>query len=189
MRGERFLGRSVSLGHVLVLNAATLVVAGVLVVGAAVAGAGSVIDSFRPVGNFRMASSSTTTSTLVEGADGPTTVLSVTFDVPSGKRADILVFYNGQLTKATTSTVGLCFGSVHLDNPGSTALAPGEQLLLDGGVAASGGAVHGEAASLQARKQGVTPGHHTLYFVAETGGVGCYYDNNALFVVANVRNA
>jgi hypothetical protein len=187
MRKVELLGRPVTIGHVLLLNAVTLLLVAVLALGVTSAGAVTP-NAFQGAGSFRMASATRTTSVLVEGADGPTTILAVSFRVPAGKRADLLAFYNGQLTKQTTSTVGLCFGSIHLDSPSSAELAPGQQLLLDGGVAASGGAVHGEAASMQARKNGVLPGTHELFFVAETGGVGCFYGNSALFVVANLRN-
>jgi hypothetical protein len=187
MRKVSILGRPATVGHVLALNAVTLGLVTVLALGVASVGAVSP-NAFQGAGSFRMASATRTTSVLVEGGDGPTAVLSVTFDVPPGKRADLLAFYNGQLTKATTSTVGLCFGSIHLDSPSGAELLPGEQLLLDGGVAASGGAVHGEAASMQARKNGILPGTHELFFVATTGGVGCRYGNNALFAVANLRN-
>lgn len=177
----------VSIWQVLVLNAITLMLVTVMAVGVTVVGAAD-LNSFRPSGSFKMASAYSTNSVLVEGSDGRTSVLSVQFTVPSGKVADIQVTYQGAMIKATTSTVGLCFGELRLDSPNSgDVLPPGQQLLLDGAVDPAGSGVHAVSASLQGRKNSIPAGSHTVYFVAETGGVGCYYQSRSMFVVANIR--
>jgi hypothetical protein len=188
MRVPGFMSAKVSIWQVLVLNAITLVMVAVTVVGVTVVGA-SGLDSFRPIGSIRMANSYSTTTKTVAGADGDTAILSVQFTVPSGKVADIQVTYQGQIHKATTSLIGLCFGELRLDSPTGSVLAPGQQLLLDGGVLSAGGAVHEVSASLQGRKNSIPSGSHRVYFVASTGGVGCAYGDRSLFVVADIHGA
>lgn len=188
MRVPGFLSAKVSIWQVVGLNVLTLVMVSVIVVGAAVAGAAG-IDAFRPTGTIKMANSYSTTTKLVEGSDGPTSVLNVQFDVPSGKVADIQVTYQGAIMHAADTTVGLCFGELRLDSPSGSILQPGQQILLDGGVETGGGGLHAVATSLQGRRNSVSSGSHVIYFVAETGGVGCYYQDRSLFVIANIRNA
>jgi hypothetical protein len=188
MRKPTFLTGTVSIWQVLVLNVVTLVVAGVLVVGITAAGAVSGPNAFKPSGKIRIATAASTASQLVTGAMGEQTVLSVSFNVPSGRQADIMAFFNSQITHAQPTTVGLCFNSIRLDNPTvGTILAPGQMLTLDGGVVVAGGAVHAVAAGIQAQRAGLPPGNHTLYVRAVSGGVGCRWGDRSLFVIANVR--
>jgi hypothetical protein len=122
-----------------------------------------------------------TDSIQVTGAAGPQTILTLPFTVPPGRVADVSVFFNGQLTHASATPVGLCFGEVRLDDPvNGTVLAPGELLLLDGGVQPAGGALHAVAAD-------VASGLHTLYMRAETGGQGCFYGARTLMAISNLR--
>jgi hypothetical protein len=136
----------------------------------------------------RVASVQATDSIQVTGAGGPQTILTLPFTVPPGRVADVSVFFNGQLTHASATPVGLCFGEVRLDDPvNGTVLAPGELLLLDGDVQPAGGALHAVAASLQALAADVSSGLHTLYMRAETGGQGCFYGARTLMAISNLR--
>ena len=186
MRVPGFLSAKVSIWHVLVLNAITIVMVAVVVVGVTVAGAAGPA-SFRPIGSIRMANAYKTAQRLITGTDGKQAILSVAFSVPSGKVADIQATYQGELSKASTSLIGMCLGELRLDSPTGTRLAPGEQLLLDGGVSSAFGGVHMVSASLQGSRTAIPSGSHRVYFVAETGGDGCYYRNNSIFLLADVH--
>jgi len=186
MRVPGFLAAQVSVWHVLVLNAMTMVMVAVVVVGVTVAGAAGPA-SFRPVGSVRMANAHKTAATLVKGSDLKKAILSVAFTVPSGKVADIQVTYQGELAKASSSLVGMCLGELRLDSPTGSLLAPGQQLLLDGGVSTAFGGSYTVTGSLQGSRDAIPSGSHRVYFVAETGGVGCYYRNNSIFLLADIR--
>jgi hypothetical protein len=180
MRRSLFLTGHVSLWHVLALNVLTIAVTAIIV---AAASAGA---AFRPAGTVRLASTSSNASVKVAGSDGQTVIQQVAFRVPAGHRADVMAFWNAGITKADQTAVGLCFASMRLDDPAGSDLLPGQMTVLDGGVTAGGGAFHGENAGLQAQRNGIGPGSHTLFVIAETGGAGCWYGSRSLFVVANL---
>jgi hypothetical protein len=191
MRRPAFLASTVSVWHVLVLNAITLVLVGILVGGAL--GDGLVgRAAFKPAGAFRMATAASTTSQVVTGAMGETTILRVSFRVPSGRRADIAAFFNSQITKVDSTPanppIGLCFNSIRLDNAASgPILNPGELLTLDGFVDPAADSLHAVTASVQGVRNDLPPGNHTLYVRANSGGEGCRWQDRSIVVLANLR--
>src|ERR1035437_4344882 len=126
---RQFLSRHVSLAHVLAVNVLTAVAVAVLALGVGTAGAAAPA-AFQSAGSFRLAAASATTEVEVTGSTSKT-VLSVSFTVPSGRRADVQATYNGQVQSTTAGAeLGVCFAGMRLDSS-SDFLKPGEILVLD----------------------------------------------------------
>jgi hypothetical protein len=187
MRRFSFFETKVSLGHVLLLNAVTIGIVALFIVGITGVGAATP-DSFSASGTVRIASAQTAGPGLIAGGDGNVVVMAVQFTVPSGKKADILASFQETVMSADlAAAVGLCFGTMRLDATNGPDLLPGSQVMLDKGVD-NGSGYYGEARGIQSRKLNVGAGLHTLYVIAFSGGNGCYYGQGSTFVIANIHS-
>jgi hypothetical protein len=137
-------------------------------------------DRLFPSGAFKMAAAKSTDSLTVEVADGEVTVLQVDFSVPSGKKADIAVFFNAEAYKYPN---GYCYLSFYLDGVGTTPLPPGEVWVADGYIYNGGY----PTISAQGYKGKVGPGAHSV-LVALTATVGdCLVDDRSAILISNQR--
>jgi hypothetical protein len=147
------------------------------------------VSSFFPKGEFYMAGASGSGgSPVTVPSDGTeVTVLSATFTVPSGKKADVAALFNGDALW-NGSTPGYCRGEIRLDSPTGTAFLPGSILLVDGYVYSYNGNRHATL-DMNAYKKAIGAGAHTAYvrMWTEEGGSGCLVYARSLMLVANVR--
>ncbi len=186
MRSPSFLRGQVSVGHVLLLNAMTIVIVAVLVYGAGAFATASP-SAFQPGGSVRIASATSSSDVTIDFQPFERTILQASFSVPSGKRADVLAFLNG--TVNTGPNIVVCKVVMRLDGASSgTVLAPGEMTFLDWYEAAGLVPV---TRSVQGRKNSVGPGSHTLYVrgINASGENTCSFGARSLFLVANIRDA
>jgi hypothetical protein len=178
---SRFLGTKVSLGHVLLLNAVTVVIVAVIAVAATVGAASPA--SFRPSGSFRMVTA--VNNDVVDVHQAGVNVLSASFTVPQGKVADIQATYNATIVSEDLGAgLGLCQVQMLIDT--GTVLKPGQATLLDKGVD-NGSGYYGEQRSYQAMKNNLGAGTHNLIVAASGGGTGCWYGPGTLFIDANLH--
>jgi hypothetical protein len=182
----QFLRGHVTLAHVVVLNVITTVAVAILVMGATGAGAAAP-QAFQGAGSFRLASAVQAAPVEVQGSTQKT-VASLQFTVPSGHKADIQATYNGQIQSTTSGAeVGVCFAGMKLDS-GSSFLKPGEVLVLDRRIDVLAGDTLTLNDTLQAFKNGIGPGTHTLKVIGDAAGSnGCWYELGSVTVVANVH--
>ena len=180
------LRAKVSLAHVLLLNALTVVAVAILALSASGAGAATP-QVFQGAGTFRLASAAQATEVEVQGVTVKT-VASVSFTVPSGHKADIQATYTGQVQSTTSGAeVGVCFGGMRLDSA-SDYLKPGEVLVLDRRIEVAGGESLTLNATIQAFKNGIGAGTHTLKVIGDAASSnGCWFNPGSITVVANVH--
>jgi hypothetical protein len=172
---------NVSLGHVIVLNALTVVV--VAIVGLAAGVGAASLDAFRPSGSYHMVTAYSASS--IDVHQSGVSLLLGTFTVPSGKRADIQATFSANIVSEDLGpAVGVCQAEMLIDS--GTSLKPGNVTLLDKGVD-NGSGYYGEQRSFQAFKSNLGPGTHNLLVTGGAGGNGCWYGPMTLFIDANVH--
>lgn len=131
--------------------------------------------------------SSSSNSSLTTTSNGPKLeALSVSFDVPTGKRADIQATFTGFL-QHNTGTYSFCFGEFRFDSETGTALNPNSQ----GSYQLYGG----ETAKLPSQitstftgfKKGLKPGHYVLKAYLSSSYASCNVYERNMNVVVNLR--
>lgn len=137
-------------------------------------------EGFLPAGTFYMATASKSDQ-VYYNADGlEHETLKATFAVPSGKKADIVAFFNASAYKEGT---GFCYVKFRLDSMGGTVLNPGELGVADGDVFAD----NYPTLAAQGFRKNVSSGAHTLYVTIRSTESYCEVENRSLIVLANVH--
>ena len=129
-------------------------------------------------GSFRMAAASSNTSQTVHSIDGDVEILRVSFSVPSGKRADIAVFFNAEAYKYAN---GYCYVTFYLGGIGATALQPGQLWVADGYVYTGGYPTF----SAQGYKANVGSGSHTVLVALTATGGDCWVNDRSIILISN----
>ena len=184
--------------HVLV----ALVAAGVLVMGGVVlasdrgamktqspphsaAAADSVGAKFFKGGRIRMTASSLTSSVEV-GSSSDTSVISASFRVPSGKKADVFAQFHGEAYNNASTAGGYCYGEFRLDGVGGDTFAPGEEWLVDNYLYGPG---NYPTISMNGFKRRIGPGLHTVFFTMDqAGNADCFIYGRTLLLTANIHD-
>ena len=131
-----------------------------------------------PSGVFNMAAARSNSSLTVHAVDGEVTVLQVAFSVPTGKKADIAVFFNAEAYKYAN---GYCYLTFYLDGVGTVTLHPGQLWVADGYVYS--GAY--PTISGQGYRGNVAAGPHTVFVTLQTTGGDCFVQDRSVILFMN----
>lgn len=178
------MDRPVRLWHVVIVG-----VLGMLLVGGGLALAGSGSAIF-PAGSVRMVSAWSDEPKDVSGTDvPPVRFLSVAFNVPSGRRADLQATFSGSLHpngQPIPDVFAFCFGRITLDGPpsGTNLFRPGMQQLIGGPRANMPNAV---SVAMTGYRKNVGPGSHTVRVYISSAFEGCSFQERNLNVLVNIR--
>jgi hypothetical protein len=139
------------------------------------------LDAYWAAGQVRMATVSSTTAVYVKSTDGWKAVLAITLTVPSGQKADIAAFFNGEGYKYAN---GYCYARFELEN--GTVLKPDEsehngQWVVDGYIFKNAYPTISDQGFMLA----VPPGTHSVTVKMMATGGDCYVADRSLIVIAN----
>ncbi len=146
------------------------------------------INALFPKGTVYMVSSSATSdNALTTPANGDKLeVLSVSFDVPSGKRADVQAVFSGFL-QHNSGTYSYCFGEFRIDSATGTALHPNtvNKYQLYGGTIAK--LPDQLTSTFTGHRKGLRPGHYVLKTYLSSAYATCNVYERNMNVVVNIR--
>jgi hypothetical protein len=185
---NRFLSANLRVWHLLVgLGAVVALGAGGVVMARPVSAprvlelSGGVTPAVYATGTIRMASNISHDSVTIHEADGKKSVLSASFVVPSGQRADIVSFFSAEAYKYPK---GYCYLEFHIDSLATTPLNPGELWVADGYIYDGGY----PTISAQGVQGNVGAGTHILYVTLRATGGACYVDDRSLILLTNTHS-
>jgi hypothetical protein len=178
------------LWHLFVFGVVLLLVGG----GAVALADTDAVNGFWAAGQVRFASAYSSNSVVITGSNNPPVkVLSTTFTVPVGKKADLQATFSADLHHGTGGIgYAYCFGYFGLDAsnpdpkffPGGGSLPNYQYQLLGGQQANEPDAL---TVSMFGFRKGVPAGTHTVNVYINSAYSGCEIQASNLNVIANIR--
>lgn len=144
------------------------------------------INGLWPQGTVLMASASSNTSLTTTSGGPKLEALSISFDVPAGKRGDIQATFTGFL-QHNAGTYSYCYGEFRFDSETGTPLNPN----ADGSYQLYGGTISQLPSQLTSTftgsKKGLKPGHYVLKAYLSSSYASCNVYERNMNVIVNLR--
>lgn len=145
------------------------------------------INALFPQGTVLMASASATSAApLTTPGSGKLEVLSVSFDVPAGRKADVQAVFSGFL-QPNSGSFAYCFGEFRFDSPTGTALNPNTVApyqLFGGPTAELPSQMTGTFTGF---KKNLKPGNYVLKAYLSSSSATCNVYERNMNVLVNLR--
>jgi hypothetical protein len=184
---NRFLSANLQVWHLLVglgavvgVGAAGVVMARPVSAPPVVHSSNGVMPAVYATGTIRIGSNVSHDGVYIKSADGKKSVLSASFTVPSGQRADIVSFFNAEAFKYPN---GYCYLEFHIDSLSTAPLNPGELWVADGYIYKGGY----PTISAQGVQTNVGAGTHILYVSLRATGGDCWVHDRSLILLTNTH--
>ncbi len=145
------------------------------------------INALFPLGTVYIASAyGTADNSLTTPASGKLEALSISFDVPVGKKADIQAVFSGFL-QHNSGTYSYCFGEFRFDSETGTALNPNvtNKYQLYGGATAK--LPDQMTGTFTGHRKSLKPGHYVLKAYLSSSYATCNVYERNMNIVVNIR--